>query len=187
MSDEMTRRDRQDLAQLARQRARVAKAAATQRAAELKADVEAQLAAVFQAEDERWASIVAEAKELLKDVDAKVAAICERDGVPPQFRPSLNAYWSGRGTNADPDRRAELRRVAVTRIDALKKTADAEIDRKSLEVQTELMAGGLDTSAARAFLESMPTAKALMPMLSVAEVEAAVPLPKPDRRRYLDA
>jgi hypothetical protein len=78
-------------------------------------------------------------------------------------------------TWAAKERVAELRKVAQTRIAALEKAACNDIERSSLEVQTELLAGGLQSGEARAFLESIPTAAALMPPLSVPELEALTP------------
>ena len=64
--------------------------------------------------------------------------------------------------------------VAKTRIDADAKAAKVAIERSSVEIQTELVAGGLESEAARTFLASMPTAEALMAAApSVAEIEAA--------------
>jgi hypothetical protein len=53
--------------------------------------------------------------------------------------------------------------------------APAAVERASVETQTELIAGGLESDEARGFLERMPTANALMPPPPpVAEVEATL-------------
>lgn len=77
-----------------------------------------------------------------------------------------------RGQNASAKRRAELRTLGNAQIDELLKKAKHEISRSSLAVQTQILAGGLDTPAARAFLESMPTPEALMPVLNVRALDA---------------
>jgi hypothetical protein len=87
------------------------------------------------------------------------------------MRPKLQLGWCGRGENAFADRRAELRKVATTRIAADGKQAKAEIERQSLDVQERLLIGGLESDEAQAFVESMPKADELMPPISVAEVE----------------
>jgi hypothetical protein len=43
-------------------------------------------------------------------------------------------------------------------------------------VQTHLLAGGLESDKASAFLAAMPTAEELMPALSAGEIEAETPL-----------
>lgn len=71
--------------------------------------------------------------------------------------------------------RDELARLVRRREKLAKADVDrvAEIERSSLEVQTELVAGGLRSAEARAFLAAMPSAEALLPALTVAEIEGA--------------
>jgi len=176
MTDGMSQRERTDLAALVRRREKVAKTAALQRKAELLADVEEQLAATYKRNAEHWAEVTAAADQAVADADAEIARRCQALGIPEAFRPSLHLGWYNRGESADAQRRAELRRVAVTRLDAMEKAARAEIERRSVNVQTQLLAGGLESAAAQAFLETMPTADQLMPPLALAELEASVPL-----------
>lgn len=171
MSDQqnegMSRRDREELAKLVRRRERVAKSDARERAAQIRADAEEQLATIFRADDVRWAEAVKVAQSAVEDANAVIDRHCDEAGIPQDFRPRLRFGWSDRGSNRDVARRAELRRVMETRVAALEKQAFTEIERRSLDIQTALMAGGLDSEAARTFLESMPTTEALMPGLSV--------------------
>jgi len=174
--DGMNQRERTDLAALVRRREKVAKTATKQRAAELLADVEEQLAATYKRDAEHWAEVTAAAEQAVAAADAAVARKCRELGIAAEFRPSLHLSWYGRGENGSRDRRAELRRVAATRVAAMEQAARAEIERRSVDVQTKLLAGGLESGAAQAFLESMPTADQLMPALAVADLEAAVPI-----------
>lgn len=175
MTDTMTKRERDDLAQLTRRREKVAKTAATERSAELLADFEQQMATVYSAEDEAWRDVTAKAKQVVAEADAEIAKRCRELGIPEDLRPSLSLGWSGRGQNANRERRGELRRVAQSRIAAMEKQARSQIERSSVEIQTQLLAGGLETDAARAFLESMPTVDALMPALNPIDVQKALP------------
>jgi hypothetical protein len=175
-ADGLTARERADLSALVRKRERVAKTDAKQRAAELLADVEARLAARFKSNDERWAAVTVEAQKTVEAADQEIARICREIGVPEEFRPRLGLSWYSRGENADRERRAELRKVASTRIAAMELAARSEIERGSLDAQTALLAGGLTTDAARNVLAALPTVEALMPGLSVDELEAAVPI-----------
>jgi len=169
--DGMSAKDREQLALLVRRREKHAKSAAKARAAQLMADVEEQLATIHRADDERWRAIVEQANAVVAQADAEVARICRETGVPEDFRPGLNLSWYGRGDNASAARRGELRKVAGTRIAALEQQASSEIERRSLQVQTALVEGGLSSSVGRAFLATMPSAEALMPGL-----EGALPL-----------
>lgn len=169
----MTKGERTELISLCKQRARVAKAMAGERAAELLADFEAQLAAVYAwDDDETWAEAYKIADAAIADANSQIAERCRELGIPKTFAPSLGGYWRGRGENELNQRRAELRRVAQTRIDTMAKKAKVQIDKASVEVQTHLVREGLGTEEARHFLESgMPTVDSLMPSLAVPEVE----------------
>ena len=73
------------------------------------------------------------------------------------------------GENAVNDRRAELRRMATTRVAAMEKVVRTNIENLSVEAQTELIAGGPTSSNAKEFLAQLPSAKALMPQLYATE------------------
>lgn len=172
MSEGMTRSERKELADVVRRRAAVAKTAAKQRAAELEADFEKQLATEYDPQDAAWRDVYEAGKQAVEDLNARIADECERAGIPAGFAPSAHMSFFRRGENYSAERRAELRKVAKTRIVALEAAAKTEIERQSVELQTQLIAGGLDSADAKAFLESMPKAEALMPSLAVAELEA---------------
>lgn len=80
----------------------------------------------------------------------------------------------------------ELRKTAQARIEAAAKAARTTIEARSLEVQTELLAAGLTSDAARAFLASMPTPAQLMPTVDV-EALAAIGGRSSDESRRADA
>src|SRR5215217_6653965 len=161
-SDEMSSVKRRELAALMRRRERVAKTDAKQLAKERRADVEAKLATEFAAADERWAVMVAKAQVKVAEANEAIREIVVAAGFPPQFAPSLQMHWQNRGENHDPQRRAELRRVAQTRIEALLEAANAEIEKKSVAAQETLLAGGLSAAAAAALIE-MPSIEELLP------------------------
>ena len=171
--NKMTSRERNDLISLCKQRARVAKQMASHRAADLLADFEAQLATEYAWDDEEvWAEAHRIASAALADANVLIADRCQELGIPKQFAPSLEYYWRSRGENDSKQRREELRKVARTRLDAMVKGTQTQIDRAALEVQTYLVSEGLESDAAREFLESgMPTVESLMPPLAVPEVE----------------
>ena len=93
--------------------------------------------------------------------------------VPERLRPGLGLYWSPRGENGTAARRAELRKVAQSRVDAEAKKAKHHIDVAAQEVLERLMMGALESAEARAFLELMPTAESLMAPISLPALEAS--------------
>ena len=60
-----------------------------------------------------------------------------------------------------------MRRVAHTRIDAMAASAHTKIERWSVDTQTRLVASGLTSEAAQAFLEEMPRTDSMMVLLTV--------------------
>ena len=169
----MTNRERGELISLCKQRAKLAKQMASYRAADLFADFEAQLATEYAwDDDEVWAEAHRIAAEALADANTRIAERCRELGIPKRFAPGLEQGWRSRGENESKQRREELRRVARTRLDAMTKGAQVQIDRAALEVQTYLVREGLESDAARQFLESgLPTVETLMPSLAVPEIE----------------
>ena len=149
----------------------MAKAEAEQRASLLRADFEEQLAAIYPYDHKVWASITEGVREHVKAADDEVAKRCAELGIPERFRPTISWHWSGRGENALKNRREELRMVAQTRITERVKRAKVEIDRRSVNLQTQLADDGLESAEAKKFLASMPTIEELMPTLVFKELE----------------
>jgi hypothetical protein len=169
----MTKTERQDLLQICRQRERVAKGEAVAVAAQHKATFAAQLARVYHFdEDAVWQEATRVAKEAARHAQEQVAARCQRLSIPRWAQPELSEpHWYGRGENAVAQRRAELTKVAHAQIDQhLKETIHA-IQRASVEIQTQLVADGLTSADAKAFLESMPSPAQLMPVVTVEEIQ----------------
>mgnify|MGYP001225616460 CR=1 FL=1 len=168
----LTAKDRESILKVARLNERVAKTAIRQRSAELLANFERDLAAEFSFNDDAvWSQAVASAKEAVDAAQAEIAKRCQQLGIPKEFAPGITLGWYGRGQNAVAARRAELRRVAVTRIAAVEAEASAAIERQSAEVQTSLISRGLSSDDARALLATLPSVDALMPALSIRDVE----------------
>jgi len=79
--------------------------------------------------------------------------------------------WYDRGETAEAKRRAELRKVVQTRLEARAKLAKLEVERHEVSVLEKLAARALESTEARAFLEATPTASELMPAVTLAELE----------------
>ena len=91
-------------------------------------------------------------------------------GIPKKLAPSLSFGWRGYGQNATKEARVDLRREAKARIVAMEAAAKTEIERISVNAQTELIADGLTSEAAQTFLQQMPSAETLMPRLELIQV-----------------
>lgn len=168
----MTKGERQELGQLIRKRERVMKTHAHQRTAELLAEFDASSAKIYHwDEDSVWAEAQASAMKAVEVAQAIIAARCAELGIPAEFAPGLQAQWYGRGHNAVASRRAELRRAAKSKIEAMEAAAVSRIEILSLEAQTEVVANGLESEAAKAFLGSMQSVEALMAPVDPVELQ----------------
>jgi hypothetical protein len=171
----MTKGERSELGALIRKRERVMKSAAAQRAAEMVSELDRQLASIYSFDDDQiWKKAVTAAGDAVKEANLAIAERCRELGIPPEFAPGLSFGWYGRGQNAVAVRRAELRRLAKSRIEAMEKDAIVKIERLSLDAQTEVIAHGLESDAAKAFLGNMAPVDTLMPAIDVLEVKALV-------------
>ena len=164
----MTAAERSELGSLVRFNAKVARADAEARGKWLKADVEEKLSARFKFEDAAWKDITAAAEKAVQEADAAIAALCRDRGVPEDFRPSLCLSWHGRGENASAARRAEMRKLAYAHIDAQVKEMQVEIDRQAAQQLNQLAQAGLNSEAARAFIDALPSPEELLkPLVSI--------------------
>lgn len=168
----MTRGEREDLQRLIRQREKVMKSAASQRSAELLADFENQLGAEYAFDDDAvWAEAKAIAEQEVIRAQQLVANRCGELGIPEEFAPSLNLVWYGRGPGNDAERRkAELRRMAKKRIEALESAAVVKIEVASVEAQSQLAMAGLTSEGAQQFFNALPKVESLMERLSFDEL-----------------
>lgn len=182
----MTKGERQELGSLIRKREKVMKAEAEKRSAALLADYDAQSAKIYHWDnDEIWKQAHDEAEKAVEAARRSIAERCQQIGIPAEFAPDLQLYWSGRGHNALAQRRQELRQAAKSRIAAMERDALAQIERLSLQAQTEIVASGLQSEAAQNFLKTMPTMDALMPPVAIDEIEALVATRRAERRQNL--
>lgn len=168
----MTRTEREDLKKLARDRARVAKADCDRRTADLKAMFEKQLIAVYDYNrDEVWKKAVEEASKAVDAAQEEISRRCEQLGIPAELAPRVTFTWERTGPYAVASQQQGLRRAAYKRIEAMERTAKHEIDRRLLDIQTELVTDGLTSGRAVEFLRSMPSVDALMPEINLLEID----------------
>jgi hypothetical protein len=168
----MTRNEIDDLQRLIRQREKVLKSAAKQRSTEVLADFENQMGQEYSFDDDHvWAEAAKIANAAVSKAQEQIKSRCREIGIPDRFAPSISLAWHHRGYgNSLKERRDELRKMAVTAIEAQEQKAKTQIELSCLEAQTKLAISGLTTDMARSFIEALPSVEDLMPRLSFAEV-----------------
>ena len=175
-ANRMTKAERSDLLSLIKKREKVMKVMASERSATMMAEFESQAAKIYSFNDDAiWAKAKEEADIAVNAAKMAIEERCRLLGIPKEFAPDLNIAWFERGENAFAGRLAELRRAAKRRIEAMEAEACSRIERMGLDAQAELLSHGIDTDAARAFLEAAKAdMAALMPTLSVVDVEKMI-------------
>lgn len=187
MTGPMTKGERAELGQLIRKREKVMRAQAQERSAALLAEFDAQSAKIYHYdEDPVWQKVEAEARASVEAAQHQIEARCKELEIPKEFAPGLSFGWHGRGHNAVVERQVELRRAAKSRIDALEKEAISKIERMSLEAQTQVIASGLQSDAAKLFFDAMPSMETLMPPVEVGEIQSLIETKRADRRRSIE-
>jgi hypothetical protein len=167
----MSKSEREDLQRLIRQREKVLKSAAKQRSASLLADFENQMGSTYSFDqDEVWANATEVAEREVAKAQDRIAARCAKLGIPERFAPRLDVHWYSRGENAVKERRTELRKMAVTRIEAIEREAIVKIELGCLKAQEQIALAGLTSEKARQFIEARPAIDVLMPALSYAQM-----------------
>ncbi len=137
------------------------------------AEFEQQVSALHKFNDnDVWKAAVEAAIEAAKKANEEVAAEADKLGIPKEFQPKLHFTWARRGENEYNERRTELRRLAKAEIDALEKVARVQIESQSVQAQTEIIAHGLNSEAAIAFLNKLPAIESMMPALDVTAIQA---------------
>ena len=168
----MTKGERDDLIRLIKQRERVGKSAAKQRSAEMLAEFERKISVLHAFDDnEVWSAALKAGSNAVAEANQKIDAEAARLGIPQEFRPKINASWARRGENEYRQRRDELRRVAKAEIETFETAACVEIESRSVEAQTQVIATGLQSSTAIEFLSKLPSLEDMMPTLTIEAIQ----------------
>lgn len=169
---QLSRHETHDLSMIIKDRTKVLTRHAEAQAAACLADFEKQIATVYTFDqDEVWQKAHDKANEVARECAAKIAERCKELGIPRTFAPDISLSWHGRGENMMSHRRTELRRVAQSAIEAMKKAAITKIEKQALDLRTQVVAMGLLSADAKLFLESLAPVEDAMHTLDFAEIE----------------
>lgn len=185
----LSSKEAHDLGQIIKDRAKVLKSHAEEQAAACLADFERKVSATFQFDsDDVWKKATEEAMAVIAKSNEEIAKRCKKLGIPKEFAPGLSIAWSARGQNGIASRRTELRRVALSEIEAMKKAAFTKIDRQSLDLRTQVISMGVLSADGKMFLESLAPVEDAMTGIDFAQIEAKMneqrQLRLTDRTRY---
>jgi hypothetical protein len=169
----LSSKESHDLGQIIKDRAKVLKAHAEEQAAACLADFEKKISSKFEFDkDDVWRKLADDAVQIIKKANEDIAAhALKKYGIPNEFAPFLHLSWSDRGQNQTGQRRAELRRLAMSEIDAMKKAAITRIERQSLDLRTQVISMGVLSADGKMFLESLAPVEEAMTTIDFAAIE----------------
>lgn len=168
----LSRQETHDLGQIIKERTKVLEAHAEEQAQKCMADFEKKVSTIYSYDaDEVWKRATEDAMVEVKKAQEKIEAQCRKLGIPKDLSPQLALSWQGRGQMASANRRAELRRVAKTEVEAMKAAAVTKIRKQSLDLRTQIVAMGLLTPEANLFLESLSPVEEAMHSIDFGEIE----------------
>jgi hypothetical protein len=171
----MTKAERTELTQLIRKRERVLRAKLDERAAILMAQFEDQLRTTYPYHtDKVWDEVYQYAEAAVEKAKKTVIERNAELGIPADFAPSIHIYWSNAGKQASDRNWASLRQAAQVQVDAMVATARTKIEQLSYEAQAEIVVNGLQSEAAKAFFERLPSFESLMPALQINDVRKLI-------------
>lgn len=171
----LTRAEIHDLHQVVRRNAKVRSMEIDAQAAVNVAMVDTQLAACYPATHAAFVDLMRQARELVAPLDKELRKRCKAMGIPEIFRPHVGAGWSDRGENAYKERRQELRRAAISQIEAGVEQAKRDLLRKETMTLNALTAEGITSQRGKELLSSLPTVEELLPKVDVQLLENATP------------
>jgi hypothetical protein len=182
---DMTAGDRNKLIQIAKGRARLAKAALAEREKIHLNEIEDHLTAEFRLREEVEADVLRLAEEAVAKVNEQIRNQARLMGYDGDNVPQVQMPYRGRYDRRAEELKAEARKRAGVRLAALRAAAVKAIDEAALNIEENLIVGGLESSEARELVGTLPTAEQLMPPLSLRDLGIRTWQPSRDAAKEL--
>lgn len=179
----ITKGERAELRSIIRQRFKVLRADVEARESELVAELDSRIQDHFSAADKAWSDLAFVLHEAGREANRKandaVRDLVGRDGWPHDHELVQVAGITRIRANVSGERpelqeRSLMKSDGARRIRATVKAAQLRLDRQEADLLTRLVAGGLESEEARAFLGEIPTVSALVPSDRLLELERSL-------------
>lgn len=168
----ITKGERTELRSLIRQRFKVLRAEVEARRAELAAELEERITAKFAEEDKQWSDAMFLIGEATREANRKANDILRGLNIDAMDTSREYDVVNFRGVAKPTAERNVLLRNGTKRIEAQVKGALLQLDGQEADLLTRLVANGLESDEARAFLGEIPTVSALVPADRLLALEA---------------
>jgi predicted phage gp36 major capsid-like protein len=170
----ITKGERAELRSLIRQRFKVLRADVEARKAELAAELDERVNLKFAADDKAWADAMFLIGEAVREANRKANDILRGLNLDALDTSREHEIVIHRSIMKPTAERNVLLRNGTRRIEAQVKSAQLQLDRQEAELLTRLVATGLESEEARAFLGEIPTVSALVPADRLLELERSL-------------
>lgn len=167
----ITKGERAELRSLIRQRFKVLRAEVEARKAELAVELEERIAAKYAEEDKRWTDAMFLIAEAGREANRKANDILRGLDIDSLDTSQEHAIIRVLSIVKPSAERNVLYRNGSKRIEARVKSALLQLDGQEADLLTRLVANGLETDEARAFLGEIPTVSALVPADRLLQLE----------------
>jgi len=185
----MTSGDREKLIRIIRQRARLAKSALAEREQILLNEALEMLTAEYRLHEEVHGEYIRAAQEAVAKLNEQLKHQAELLGYNPGNLPlaslSSAGYYDWRGDPQHKGAKERAMELARSRLKALRAAGIKGIEEQALAAEETLIVGGLESDDAKALVDSLPNAEALMPPLSLRDLGVKTWQPARDAAREL--
>lgn len=170
--------ERTELRSIVKQQFKVLRSELEQREMEMDAEVEAEISARYEHEDQAWSVVQHKVHEAVMEANRQINDAMAEAGF--QMKSGTERMWVTAPRMSQPQEdKQQLRRLAHTRIAAQVRGAKLRLEREEADLLRTLAVGAIESDEARAFLAAIPTVGELVPAARLAEIEAAFTEEKP--------
>lgn len=159
----ITKAERAELRSLIKQRFKVLRGEVEARRAELEVELDERIAARFADEDKRWADGMFVIDEAVREANRKANDVLRTLNIDALDTSREYVIVYSKGISKPAAERHVLRQNGLKRIEAQVKSAQLQLDGQEADLLTRLVATGLESEDALAFLGEIPTVSALVP------------------------
>lgn len=167
----ITKGERAELRSLIRQRFKVLRTEVEARKAELAVELEERITAKYAAEDKAWQDAMFLIAEATREANRKANDVLRTLDIDAMDSSREYQVITFRGVQQPKAERRVLLANGTKRIEAQVKAALLQLDGQEADLLTRLVANGLETDEARAFLGEIPTVSALVPADRLLQLE----------------
>lgn len=166
---EMTKGERTELKQLLRRRFKQLRTDVRARAQEQIAEIDRLIVERHRARDEERIQLENEARKFAGECSAKMLELFEEGGYDLTGVPGI--VWDFRRIHWGDDGRIEMRRAALSSVEATVADALSKLERQETDLLQRLVIDAIESDAAVAFIETIPSVGELVPAARLRELE----------------